>query len=94
MVARARERRYYRFHGRVQGVMFRATTREFALTHEVTGWVRNLPDGTVEAEMQGAPERIESVLDDLASYFIHNITSRNEEPRSLERDEFGFTIRC
>lgn len=38
----------YRISGRVQGVYFRATTRERALRLGLTGWVRNRPDGAVE----------------------------------------------
>jgi acylphosphatase len=50
------------FHGIVQGVFFRANTRKIAIREEVAGWVRNLPDGTVEAVMEGDKEDIERVL--------------------------------
>lgn len=39
--------------GRVQGVWFRSSTRDEAARRGLTGWVRNLPDGRVEAEVQG-----------------------------------------
>jgi acylphosphatase len=48
--------------GRVQGVFFRAYTRDAALEAGVTGWVRNLSDGRVEAVFQGDPERVERML--------------------------------
>jgi acylphosphatase len=39
--------------GRVQGVFFRDTCRKMAERHGVSGWVRNLPDGSVEAVFEG-----------------------------------------
>ncbi|MBI5418741.1 MAG: acylphosphatase [Deltaproteobacteria bacterium] len=48
--------------GRVQGVFFRATTRDVAIRHGVRGYVRNLPDGRVEAVLQGERGAIEKVI--------------------------------
>lgn len=50
------------FSGRVQGVFFRAFTRDAARRHGVKGWVRNLPDGRVEAVFEGSPEAVDAVL--------------------------------
>lgn len=50
------------FHGRVQGVFFRANTLEFARRTRVTGWVRNVSDGTVEAVFEGEKDRVEETL--------------------------------
>ena len=44
--------------GRVQGVFFRARTREQALLFGLTGWVRNLPDGRVEVMASGDEAQI------------------------------------
>ena len=44
--------------GRVQGVFFRAETRDRARSLGLAGWVRNVPDGTVEAVFEGDRERI------------------------------------
>jgi acylphosphatase len=49
-------------HGRVQGVFFRDTTRRQASARGVAGWVRNLPDGTVEALFEGDPEAVEAMV--------------------------------
>lgn len=50
-------------HGRVQGVWFRDATREVAQRHGVAGWVRNRPDGAVEALLEGDPRAVERVVD-------------------------------
>jgi acylphosphatase len=49
--------------GMVQGVFFRAKTRNEAIRNNVTGWVRNLPDGRVEAFFEGKPEDVDRVVD-------------------------------
>jgi acylphosphatase len=48
--------------GRVQGVFFRVETRERARSLGLSGWVRNTPDGSVEAVFEGDREPIESML--------------------------------
>ena len=48
--------------GRVQGVCFRYSTLEQAKAAALVGWVRNLPDGRVEAHLQGEPGSVESLL--------------------------------
>ncbi|MCK8602701.1 acylphosphatase [Desulfoferrobacter suflitae] len=48
--------------GRVQGVFFRSYTRDAALQRGLKGWVRNLPDGRVEAVFEGDNERVEDML--------------------------------
>jgi acylphosphatase len=52
-----------RVRGAVQGVFFRAETRDRAHSLGVAGWVRNVPDGSVEAVFEGDPERVESMVD-------------------------------
>ena len=48
--------------GRVQGVFFRASTRNRALELGLKGWVRNLPDGRVEAVFEGEEEKVKEML--------------------------------
>jgi acylphosphatase len=48
--------------GRVQGVAFRASTREAAHRAGVDGWVRNLADGGVEAVFEGDPTAVATLL--------------------------------
>lgn len=49
-------------HGLVQGVYFRTSTRDEAVRLEVRGWVRNLPDGTVEALFEGGKKQVEEMV--------------------------------
>jgi acylphosphatase len=49
----------YLIAGRVQGVFYRDTTRQKAQQLQITGWVRNLPDGRVEVMAQGTPENLD-----------------------------------
>lgn len=52
-----------RVHGRVQGVFFRAETRDRARSLGLAGWVRNCPDGSVEAVFEGDRARVQSMVD-------------------------------
>lgn len=49
-------------HGHVQGVFFRDACRREADQHGVTGWVRNNPDGTVEAFFEGAGDAVAALV--------------------------------
>jgi len=59
--------------GRVQGVSFRAWTRERAQELSISGWVRNRSDGSVEALLSGTSEAVETL-----------IAALNEGPPSAE----------
>jgi acylphosphatase len=48
--------------GRVQGVFFRAETKHAAHRFGVSGWVRNCPDGTVEATFEGPQQAVDDVI--------------------------------
>ena len=49
--------------GRVQGVFFRAVTQQTAEDFNLTGWVRNIADGRVEAVFEGKNENVDKMLD-------------------------------
>lgn len=87
-----RIREYVRYRGRVQGVGFRYTCVRLAEGFAVTGRVRNLPDGDVELEAQGAADEVRRFLDAIAEHFRANIRSAETTPRPLRRDEDGFEI--
>ncbi len=49
--------------GKVQGVYFRQNTKQVATEHRVTGWVRNLSDGRVEAVFEGDNKNVDDVIE-------------------------------
>jgi acylphosphatase len=57
------------FAGRVQGVGFRFTAFNIVNRHELTGFVRNLPDGTVEMFAQGPNDEIDDCIQDIKESF-------------------------
>ena len=50
------------YEGYVQGVGFRWTTKRIAQGYDVSGWVRNLPDGRVELQVSGEDEEVEAFM--------------------------------
>jgi acylphosphatase len=56
------QRRRVVVQGHVQGVFFRETTKRRALAAGVAGWVRNAPDGSVEAVFEGERESVERLV--------------------------------
>ena len=81
-----------RKHGRVQGVGFRYYAVNKANQLGLTGWVRNLPDGTVEMEVQGNEPSIDELI-----IFLQNRTYiwiERLDARSIPLiEEFGFEER-
>ncbi|MFE1774671.1 acylphosphatase [Streptomyces sp. NPDC059008] len=79
--------------GAVQGVFFRDTCRRTADAREVAGWVRNRPDGTVEAVFEGEPERVRELVEwahqGPATALVDAVSVTEEAPEGLR----GFEIR-
>lgn len=80
--------------GRVQGVFYRARTQETARAYGLMGWVRNCPDGRVEALMEGRKESISKVINwcrqGPPAAHVTDIDTDWEEPTGEFHD---FTIR-
>jgi acylphosphatase len=55
--------RCVRITGRVQGVFFRGWTKDQAKKHDIAGWVRNCPDGSVEAHLEGEEAAVRWLID-------------------------------
>jgi len=55
-------RAHLRIKGEVQGVFYRASAREEGTRLGLCGWVRNLPDGDVEAEVEGLDEKVQGFV--------------------------------
>ena len=81
------------FTGRVQGVGFRFTARHSAERHQLTGFVRNLPDGTVEMLAQGPREDVDSCLEDIKDSFAGYIRETRVEEAPLSPQYTAFGIR-
>jgi acylphosphatase len=62
MILPMKVRAHVFFDGRVQGVSFRYFTRDIACSQHVTGWVRNLHDGRVEAVFEGERSDVEQTI--------------------------------
>jgi acylphosphatase len=79
--------------GRVQGVFFRAWTREQADALGVAGWVRNTPDGHVEAHVEGDDAAVEQMIERLRggppSARVEDVRTWDVEPCDFE----GFEVR-
>ena len=75
----ARQQRIVNFRGNVQGVGFRFTACRIAGNYAVTGYVRNLPDGSVETLVEGEAAEIDLFLTDLAERFQDYIRKQTQQ---------------
>ena len=65
--------------GQVQGVGYRFFAQRAAARHQVTGYVKNLPDGRVEAWVEGSAEQIEAFKSELAAGPAYAVVANLEE---------------
>ena len=79
--------------GDVQGVFFRDSCQQLADRHGVGGWVRNLPDGRVEAVFEGEPDDVERLLDWAAQGPPHARVDGVEVQEEAPQGESGFRVR-
>ncbi|MCB9234981.1 MAG: acylphosphatase [Bacteroidia bacterium] len=74
-------RRHYFFSGKVQGVWFRATSKQFAQEiGGINGWVKNLPDGRVECLAEGPASKLQEFEVKLEQKFNISGIEYREEP--------------
>jgi acylphosphatase len=87
------QRRRVVVQGHVQGVFFRETTRRRALSVGVAGWVRNTPDGSVEAVFEGERDAVDRLVafvqDGPRGARVDWIDVVSEDPEGLD----GFVVR-
>ena len=91
-MAAKKVREEFRFYGRVQGVGFRYKLRHLAASYGVTGWVRNVYDGSVTAQMQGQPLAFEMILKHLYEDRYIELEDIRRKKLPLREDERGFYI--
>ena len=88
-----KQREHIRFTGYVQGVGFRYRLSHLAQHYGVTGWVRNEYDGSVSAELQGLPEEIDQIIQQLKQDRYIDITGMDRQNIPPDEQENGFHIR-
>jgi len=89
----ADEQRRVRFFGNVQGVGFRYTACRLAGDYDLTGHVRNLPDGSVECLVEGRGEEIDAFLDALGERMRGHIGNRTQETAEATGAYRSFDVR-
>ena len=80
------------FTGRVQGVGFRFTAHRIAKLHQLKGYVRNSPDGSVEMLAQGYSEDIDDCIENIKESFAGYIREASEEEYPFDPRYTDFRI--
>ena len=81
------------FSGNVQGVGFRYTAIRTARHYEVTGHVRNTPDGQVECVIEGATDQIDAFIADLSGQMRPYIHSQHQQTAAFTGRYSSFDVR-
>jgi acylphosphatase len=83
--------------GQVQGVFFRAEARDRARRSGVGGWIRNLPDGRVEAVFEGPPDAVDALVEwsrrGPRGADVQELEVTDEDPEGLDAFEVRRTPR-
>lgn len=87
------QRRHVVYCGHVQGVGFRYTTRSIARHYDVTGYVRNLPDGNVEVVAEGAADQLDGFFRELGDRMSGHIRQTKCDKRPAQQEFANFGIR-
>lgn len=94
MMADDKERAHVYISGDVQGVFFRGSTRQKAEELGLNGWVKNMPDGRVEAIFEGPTSAVQEMLDwckeGPAQATVEDVDAEHE---GIEEDLEGFEVR-
>lgn len=86
-------RRRVLVYGMVQGVFFRESCRGEARRHNVSGWVTNRPDGTVEAHFEGEPEAVAALVAWAGHGPPHAVVERVETTDEEPAGDTRFSVR-
>jgi acylphosphatase len=86
------QRRTVYFTGHVQGVGFRYTARSIARGYDVSGLVRNLPDGRVELVAEGKPHEVVAFLGEVRDRFFNHIRNERSDVQPATGEFTGFEI--
>jgi acylphosphatase len=81
------------FKGSVQGVGFRWTARKYALSHNLNGWVKNLPDGKVELIVQGEKSQVIDFINNLEDAMAGYILEKEVNWQEIKHTFSDFEIR-
>lgn len=82
------------YAGHVQGVGFRYSVKQIAAGFDLSGWVRNLPDGRVELALQGEAKEVEALIEDIERSHLNGFIKESQtEELGVDTGLRGFSIR-